>query len=216
MRKAVVLLAATTAVAAMTVGLGNADTGSAGVDRGADSLTKLRQRSLSNATADRRLSKAAYNAERARLASLDGPFVASLGDFKVDINDRIALTFRFRPGRIQVPHGERVTWVEAARFKEPHTITVAKKADLPSTIDEVFSCGAPGTACEPAQGHFTRPRTLRLEDDDNGEFGLDEPGDSLFQRRDKAIRARISAPSGSRLHYICAIHPWMQGHIKVL
>jgi hypothetical protein len=28
--------------------------------------------------------------------------------------------------------------------------------------------------------------------------------------------AVVSAPSGSTLHYICALHPWMQATIKVV
>jgi plastocyanin len=218
MRKSVIvaLMAAMALGAVANIGLGRTgSSGSAGAQRtGAErELQRLRERSLSGAS--HRLSKSAARQEKAQLASLTGPFVASLGDLKVDINNSISLTFRFRPGRIEVARGTRVTWVEAARLKEPHTITVARKAALPKTADEVFSCGGPGTACEPAGGHFTQPRTLRLEDDDDGEFGLDEVGDSLFERINRGISARITAPRGSTLHYICAIHPWMQGHIDV-
>jgi hypothetical protein len=37
---------------------------------------------------------------------------------------------------------------------------------------------------------------------------------SLLFFTGESISARISAPVGSTLLYLCAIHPWMQGSIK--
>ena len=48
-----------------------------------------------------------------------------------------------------------------------------------------------------------------------GEPGLDAPGDSLFFFDDTSISAPVTAPSGTTLKYLCAIHPWMQGTIVV-
>jgi plastocyanin len=41
------------------------------------------------------------------------------------------------------------------------------------------------------------------------------PGDSLFQAPGKNVSAVVSAPAGTTLYYLCAIHPWMQGKIVV-
>ena len=30
------------------------------------------------------------------------------------------------------------------------------------------------------------------------------------------VAAKITAPAGTVLHYFCAIHPWMQGTIRVV
>lgn len=49
---------------------------------------------------------------------------------------------------------------------------------------------------------------------DVGGPGLDSPGDSLFFD-DESISATVTAPAGTTLLYLCAIHPWMQGEIAV-
>jgi hypothetical protein len=41
-------------------------------------------------------------------------------------------------------------------------------------------------------------------------------GDSLLVDADHpVIKARVSAPAGTTLRFICAIHPWMQGKLIV-
>jgi plastocyanin len=208
--------ALTSAVALVTigvVGLGNASPGKAptstGDVTGRPSSAVL---DLDGASA-RRLSRSRYQEADRSLAAIRGAFVASLGDFRTKINRNIRLTYRFAPAHIEVDRGDRVTFVNAARLQESHTITIARKSELPTNIDEVLSCGAPGTACAPGRGHD--PGNLKLEDDNDAERGLDGVGDSLFQRTHRSISRRVTAPSGTRLHYVCAIHPWMQGHIKV-
>jgi hypothetical protein len=44
------------------------------------------------------------------------------------------------------------------------------------------------------------------------------PGDSLLfggELDSQSISARVTAPAGTTLYYLCALHPWMQGSIKV-
>ena len=46
--------------------------------------------------------------------------------------------------------------------------------------------------------------------------GLDVAGDSLLVDADnQSIRARVTAPAGTTLRYLCAIHSWMQGKLVV-
>ena len=54
--------------------------------------------------------------------------------------------------------------------------------------------------------------------------GLDAPGDSIsiFENQDKgappghaSVAVRVSAPPGTTLHFLCGMHPWMQGAIVV-
>jgi plastocyanin len=131
----------------------------------------------------------------------------------MNVGTGFRLTYRFSPAHIEVNRGDRVTFVNAARLQEGHTITIARKSELPTNINEVLSCGPPETACAPARRHGGD--NLKLEDDNDNERGLDGVGDSLFQRGNRSISRRVTASSGTRLHYVCAIHPWMQGHIKV-
>jgi plastocyanin len=211
--RTVALTCAVALVSIGAVGLGNASPRSARTSaRDVTGTPSSAVLDLDGASA-RRLSRSRYQEADRSLAAIRGAFVASLGDFRTTINRNIRLTFRFAPSHIEVNSGDRVTFVNAARLQESHTITIARKRELPTNIDEIFDCGAPGAACAPARGHAGD--NLKLEDDNDGERGLDGVGDSLFQRRNRSISRRVTAPSGTRLHYVCAIHPWMQGHIKV-
>jgi plastocyanin len=213
MRRVAALASAVALVSIGVVALGNASPRSALTS--AREVTDMPSSSvldLDGALA-RRLSRSRYQETERSLAAIEGAFVASLGDFRTKINRNIRLTFRFTPAHIEVNSGDRVTFVNAARLQEGHTITIARKSELPTNIDEIFGCGPSGSACAPARDHDGD--NLKLEDDNDGERGLDGVGDSLFQGRNRSISRRVTASSGTRLHYVCAIHPWMQGHIKV-
>ena len=66
---------------------------------------------------------------------------------------------------------------------EPHTVTVVDEGDMPTTAAEVFACEACGQALE---AHFPSgepgPETMEPEQAvvEEGEEGLDAPGDSLW------------------------------------
>ena len=130
-------------------------------------------------------------------------------------NAMIQATLRFAPGPITVARGDTVTWVNET--DEPHTITVLDAADIPTNVGEVFGCGAPGAPCFAAlAGHLaTNPPTIVLGGGADGTAGLDGVGDSLLVFPDGSISAEVTAPSGTTLDYLCAIHPWMIGSIRV-
>ena len=136
--------------------------------------------------------------------------VRALGNESFEANTLIQATFRFSPER-SFPHtGERLRWVDRDSVEEPHTITIVRRGQLPTSLDEVFDC----QPCNDALGqHFsTDPPSLRV---DVGQPGLDQPGDSLLLLPGTSIGAVVSAPAGTNLRYLCSIHPWMQGKIVV-
>ena len=131
-------------------------------------------------------------------------------------NAKVMATLRFAPGPLVVRSGDSVTWSDETG--DIHTISVVAGGDLPATIEEVFAC----PVCGPIlAGHFdfsTNPPTLItpiLGGGADGTAGFDGPGDSRFLFPGGSTSARITAPAGSTLHYMCAIHPWMQGTISV-
>lgn len=142
--------------------------------------------------------------------------VTTRGGASFEANEFLMFTDRFAPGEITVRPGERVTWRDADRNPEPHTVTVVRRRNLPDRIGEVFEC----RICAIALGHLTNPenpeesgiRTTRL---DAGRPGLDTQGDSLFLAPGGSISGRVTAAAGANLHYLCAVHPWMQGAIHV-
>jgi plastocyanin len=138
--------------------------------------------------------------------------VRTLGSERVVPNAMVQATLRFQPGMIKVASGGEITFTHADDGTAPHTITVVRSFPG-ATLDEIFACGNPGGDCANAlaahaAGGFTPVVNV-------GAAGLDEPGDSLFLFDDQSVTADVSAPSGTTLKYLCAIHPWMQGTIQV-
>lgn len=145
-------------------------------------------------------------------ASASPTTVAVRGGERFEPNAMIQSTFRFSPGPINVSQGQTVTWVDEdqAAF-EPHTVTIVAQSDLPTRIDEVFECQVCGEAIDAHIGGNTQVV-------DVGGPGLNTPGDSLlfaFDADHSSISAEVTAPAGTTLFYLCAIHPWMQGSITV-
>jgi plastocyanin len=137
--------------------------------------------------------------------------VRIMGDERFVPNAMIQATLRFSPGPIIVDSGDTVTWPNLT--DDPHTITIVDAADVPTSIEDVFMCAACGAA---VAGHFaTNPPTVVLGGGADGTAGLDGAGDSLLVGPDGTISAPVTAPSGTRLDYLCAIHPWMIGSIDV-
>ena len=140
-----------------------------------------------------------------------GRTVRAAGSEQFVPNVKIMATLRFTPGPLSVKQGETVTW-ENTTPGEPHTISVVAAGDVPSTIDDVFNCAICNTILA---AHSPDPNGPPVPVLNAGGPGLDAAGGSLVLFPDASISATISAPAGSTLSYICAIHPWMQGTINV-
>jgi hypothetical protein len=130
-------------------------------------------------------------------------------------------TFRFRPINLAVGQNSPVTWVDRDRSaNEPHTVTIVNKADLPQTPAQLEACFAPGHICAQTieahdPGSDRKPPFIFVVN--RGAPGLDTRGDSLLFASPfaQAATAKVSASAGTTLSYMCVIHPWMQGSIKV-
>ena len=138
--------------------------------------------------------------------------VRTTGDERVVPNAMVQATLRFTPGMIKVASGEEVIWTHDDDTTAPHTVTVVEEFPEP-TLEGIFGCGAPDQPCgialaAHAAGGFTPVVNV-------GAPGLDAPGDSIFFFDGTSVTATVSAPAGTTLKYLCAIHPWMQGEIVV-
>jgi plastocyanin len=131
-------------------------------------------------------------------------------------------TFQFAPGDITVNSGDTVTWIDNDKLNLPHTITIVDAEDLPVEFGTAYVClGADiipdvdfDGLCLPflaAHGGvaFSMPVV------NVGGTGLDARGDSLFLPPDGSVSAQVTAAPGATLHYMCILHPWMQGTITV-
>ena len=57
--------------------------------------------------------------------------------------------------------------------------------------------------------------TVTVDADDVETCSGPEAGDSILLMDRKPQTIKITAKKGTTLHFICALHPWMQGTIKV-
>ena len=124
--------------------------------------------------------------------------VSILGSDSFSPNSFIQSTFHFSPGTITVASGSTVQWIDSTT--DPHTITIVRPGQVPTTVNAVFNC----KVCQSQQPSANV-----------GAPGLDAAGDSLFVRASGSVSAPVTAKAGTVLHYICVFHPWMQGQIKV-
>ena len=128
---------------------------------------------------------------------------------------------RFSPGTISVKSGAMLTFTYGDKEMEPHTLTIVKRSDLPKTAAQAENC----RACERyATPHLKNPKAPPDEHNpivhwtlNKGQPGLDTVGDSvaIMTGAHKQISVEVSAPAGTTLYFLCALHPWMQGKIVV-
>jgi plastocyanin len=136
--------------------------------------------------------------------------VRTTGDERVVPNAMVQATLRFTPGLIRVASGDSLTWTHDDATTAPHTATIVAAFPEP-TLEAIFGCGAPDQPCGQALAAHAASGPVV----DVGDPGFNEPGDSLFFVDDTSISAPVTAPAGTTLKYLCAIHPWMQGEIVV-
>jgi plastocyanin len=138
--------------------------------------------------------------------------VKSQGTEQFVPNSKIMSTLRFAPGHVVVRSGDTLNFQHADQTDEPHTLSIINADEVPSTIDQVFECGV----CNDVFGLVQQEPTSSMFVNGPGTGpGIDGRLDTLFLLPGESVSARVTAPSGSTLHYFCAIHPWMQGRIDV-
>lgn len=152
------------------------------------------------------------------LAGTSGtPVVKTPGTEIFKVNKEGGDGVHFSPGVITVKSGGSVTFEKSDKGPEPHTVTIAtKKSQLPTSFE------SPCKPCNVARGHLKNPKDTNSPIAhyvlDKGQPGFDTLGDSLAlapKGPHKKATVVISAPAGTTLYFMCAVHPWMQGTIHV-
>lgn len=109
----------------------------------------------------------------------------------------------------------------------PHTFSLVTKSSLPKTAKQRKSCFTPGHIClSVAKWHHFNPKTEAIgkAEVETGPEGwstsgsVTKEGDSWFsgEKPGGTTERKVTAKAGTTLYYMCAVHPWMQGQIKVL
>ena len=149
-----------------------------------------------------------------------------VGGEKFKAGEFLKIDMRFKPLNRTVKSGATVDLLNKGKLPEPHTITFVKKRFLPDSfdvaieeqllaahqVDQSNPEAPPGVPIVDNGQPVPEGGTLNV---DTG-FTPDSAGDSAFIAPDqKRFSFKVTADAGSKLFYFCAIHPWMQGKIKV-
>ena len=123
---------------------------------------------------------------------------------------------RFTPLNKTIKSGSTVTI--ANKTGQPHTLSIVKKSVLPRNAAAMEKFFESSTMGEFMQAHQVDPENEEAPPGqplvDVGAKGFDQAGDSVFFAG-KTQKIDITAKGGTNLSYICLIHPWMQGTLKV-
>lgn len=145
--------------------------------------------------------------------------VKTLGDESLTPNVGVSASLRFSPGPVTIKAGDSIMWVGDDKAGAPHTVTLTRN---PLALVQNFGDFAFGTcpACDAASGaalagHFPAgPPVLELGTAD----GFGDDGDSVLFGNgfpNSNTQALTNVSPGETIFYFCAIHPWMQGEIRV-
>ena len=105
----------------------------------------------------------------------------------------------------------------------PHTFTVVRKRDLPTTPRQIFNCkicNKLGQAHGADPESPAPPKFLFLKNGKGQDTppNVNGPGDSAgigFSKDDASVDLKVTAKKGKTLHFMCLIHPWMQARVAV-
>jgi hypothetical protein len=133
----------------------------------------------------------------------------------------------FGPKTVQEGEELRIVNKTNPSMVGPHTFSLVTKGSLPKTAKQRKQCFAPGHICLAiAEWQHFNPKTEKvgLPLAEAGPEGwstmgsVKKEGDSWFsgEKPGGTVEQVVSAKAGTTLYFICAIHPWMQGSIKVM
>ena len=142
---------------------------------------------------------------------------------KVVINRYIQDGLRWDKDVYKVPSGGTVHIVNNAADEGPHTFTVVLKKDEPKTGLAILNCkicNALGKAHGADPNSNAPPKFPYLENGvgQSTPPSVDKPGDSGITGKGKkgeSINLTVTAPAGTKLYFMCLIHPWMQAELDV-
>ena len=142
---------------------------------------------------------------------------------KVVVNRYIQDGLRWNKDVYTVPSGGTIHIVNVAADEGPHTFTVVQRKDAPKTGLQMLNCkicAALGKA-HGADPNSNAPPKFQYLENGVGQTTppqVDKPGDSGVTGKGKkgeSINLTVTAPAGTKLYFMCLIHPWMQAELDV-
>jgi hypothetical protein len=128
-----------------------------------------------------------------------------------------------------VAKGDQLEIVNETNPKQvgPHTFSLVTKGSVPKTAKQRHNCFTPKHICLAiAKWHKFNPKTETIGVDlaKAGPAGWSTlgnatgtKGDSWFtEEKGESVSQEVSAEVGTTLYFMCAVHPWMHGSVKVV
>jgi len=139
------------------------------------------------------------------------------------INRFVQTTARWDKDAYTVKSGGTLHIVNNAADEGPHTLTIIAAKDEPKTLQQLFECKVCLTL---GKAHGADPNTdapPKFQYLENGvgtkkPANVNQPGDSGVTGKGKkgeSIDLKVTAPAGTKLYFMCLIHPWMQAVLNV-
>jgi hypothetical protein len=107
----------------------------------------------------------------------------------------------------------------------PHTFSLVTQSSLPKTAKQRKTCFTPGKICMGIAGWYglkgeENPKNPLVQAGGEGwnTMGtVKKKGDSyFFGKKGESFEQPVTAKAGTTLYFMCAVHAFMQGSIKVL
>jgi uncharacterized cupredoxin-like copper-binding protein len=142
---------------------------------------------------------------------------------KMVANRYIQDNLRWNKDVYTVASGGTLHIVNAAADEGPHTFTVVQKKDEPKTGLQMLNCKICNALAKAhgADPNSDAPPKFPFLENGVGQAtppSVDVPGDSGITGKGKkgeSIDLTVTAPSGTKLTFMCLIHPWMQAEVDV-
>jgi hypothetical protein len=176
-----------------------------------------RKPGLSEHRTPRLLAKVALLAATATIVSLPVPSVTSAAPATVTVAIQGVRKPHFVASSSAIVAGGAVTIDDHTSGLGAHTFSLVKKSAMPTTKAAQKSCSSKGHICRAIKKRWTN-------DDDTlsaaGAPGWDKLGDTKHEGDShlfagNQLTSVVSAQAGTTLHFMCALHPFMQGKLKV-
>lgn len=139
------------------------------------------------------------------------------------VNRYIQDHLRWDKNVYKVKSGGTLHIVNQAADEGPHTFTVVLKKDAPKTGLQAVNCKICLTLAKAhgANPESNAPPKFPFLENGVGQKtppNVDRPGDSGVTgpgKKGESIDLKVTAPAGTKLYFMCLIHPWMQAQVDV-
>jgi hypothetical protein len=131
----------------------------------------------------------------------------------------------FGPSTVHEGEKLRIVNTTMPSMVGPHTFSLVTKGSLPKTPKQRKECFTPGKICM-GIAHWYGLKGEEFPKEPLVEAGAEgwdtmgtyrKKGDSFFfSKKGQSIEQVVSAKAGTTLYFMCAVHAFMQGRVKVL